>query len=332
MLKLIVVPLDGTEIGEYALAPALGLARRHKAAVRLVRVYVPVAGTFGERGASYDVALDRTLMECAEDYLTRMVERHSEEMNGAISGRLLEGAVADAIDRHATSVDADLVVMTTQGRGPFVRFWLGSVADSLARQSQIPILFVRPREDGRPMQHDDTFKHVLIPLDGSELAERAVDGALGIDAGGPVRYTLLRVAPTLTMTTALAASSQGGAVPESMYRALEAAREQHRTLAEAYLAKISERLRAQTKDVETRVVADDTPADAILHDADARKVDLIAMTSRGHGGVKRMFLGSVADKVLRGSTTPVLLCRPVRNSETETDEGGKEFQRSVRQS
>jgi nucleotide-binding universal stress UspA family protein len=66
--------------------------------------------------------------------------------------------------------------------------------------------------------------------------------------------------------------------------------------------------------VQTRVVSHEQPAAAILNDASAHGADLVALATHGRGGLKRLLLGSVADKVLRGGTTPVLVCRPVDKS------------------
>ena len=86
------------------------------------------------------------------------------------SSALLDGPVADAISRHAAATGADLLVMTTHGRGPLVRFWLGSVADALVRQASIPILLVQPKEAAPDLTQEPVVRRVLIPLDGSDLA------------------------------------------------------------------------------------------------------------------------------------------------------------------
>jgi nucleotide-binding universal stress UspA family protein len=63
------------------------------------------------------------------------------------------------------------------------------------------------------------------------------------------------------------------------------------------------------------------PAEAILGDAEAQQVDLIALATHGRGGVSRLFLGSVADKVVRGATVPVLVYHPAGGSQTEDSPG-----------
>jgi nucleotide-binding universal stress UspA family protein len=89
---------------------------------------------------------------------------------------------------------------------------------------------------------------------------------------------------------------------------------QQRTEAQNYLDQLAERLRARSQTVQARVVSHEQAAAAILDDAQKNAVDLIALATQGRGGLKRLLLGSVADKVLRGATTPVLLYRPVDKS------------------
>src|SRR5690348_6989894 len=84
---------------------------------------------------------------------------------------------------------------------------------------------------------------------------------------------------------------------------------QPRADAEAYLDRVAERLRAESLRPQTRVVLHDHPAEAILSAQDTG-IDLIAFTTRGHRALPWLFLGSTADKVLRGATTPVLVRRP----------------------
>src|SRR3954469_25278488 len=104
----ILVPLDGSDSAEHALPAALRLARRHGAALHVVRVYVPVAGVCGEHAVRYDEALDRALMKQAQDYLDRAVLRLAAIAGAPPTSALLEGPIADAVSRHATAVGADL--------------------------------------------------------------------------------------------------------------------------------------------------------------------------------------------------------------------------------
>jgi nucleotide-binding universal stress UspA family protein len=87
--------------------------------------------------------------------------------------------------------------------------------------------------------------------------------------------------------------------------------EQLRQEAQGYLDRVAERLRAQALGVATRVAEGPNVAAAILGAAVAPAFDLVALETHGRRGLSRLFLGSVADKVIRGTTLPVLVHRPV---------------------
>ena len=85
-------------------------------------------------------------------------------------------------------------MMTTHGHGPLSRFWLGSVADEMVRRATTPILLVRPHEKAIDLAAEPVLRHILIPLDGSALAEQVLGPAAAL--GSLLQcddYTLLRV-------------------------------------------------------------------------------------------------------------------------------------------
>ena len=131
-------------------------------------------------------------------YLNGIVQRISAGTHISLSSSVLEGLVPGAIKRHATESGVDLVVMTTQGRGPVARFWLGSVADRLLRQLAIPILFVRPQEVDADLTQEPKFGRMLIPLDGSQLAEQILEPGMALATAMKAEVTLLRVVQQLT--------------------------------------------------------------------------------------------------------------------------------------
>jgi nucleotide-binding universal stress UspA family protein len=310
MYRSLLVPLDGSAAAEHALPIALSLARRFAAALKIIHVHVPTWGVYGEGGV-YDPLLDREIREGMQAYLDRIVQRISTSTDISLSSAVLEGLVPGAIQRHATESGVDLVVMTTQGRSPAARFWLGSVADRLVRQSAIPILLVRPREEEVDLTRETKFGHVLVPLDGSPLAEQILDPAIAIAAVTSAKITLLVVAHQFTPDDDAPDSGRGSGIRPELLKQLQEADRQERASAEKYLNELVERLKTRSLRVETRVVSHVQPATAILNEASDQGIDLIALATHGRGGLRRVLLGSVADKVLRGATTPVLVYRPV---------------------
>ena len=137
------------------------------------------------------------------------------------------------------------------------------------------------------------IERILVPLDGSTLAEAAIEAALDLGRGAPSKLILLRAAEAHTLPGADPTDEQVAVVRE----------------AEDYLAAVAERLTERgVKDVDTSVWYGPAAA-AIIEAAKLKKADLIVMSTHGRSGLGRLILGSVAESVLRGTTTPVCIVR-----------------------
>ncbi|HXG08223.1 MAG TPA: universal stress protein [Gemmataceae bacterium] len=304
MYRSLLVPLDGSTFGEQALPLALSIAHRAKAVLRLAHVHVPLAAMYVEGVPFLDNDLESEAKEHERAYLDAVVKRLASDPAVSLTSTLLEGPIANALLEYAAAVGVDLLIMTTHGRGPLSRFWLGSVADQLVRQAPMPILLVRPREGSPELPGGPCFRHILIPLDGSPLAEQAIEPAVALGSLFEVGYTLLRVVnPLQTVGHDPAGFAISGFDPLVQKRL--------QVEAEDYLERIAERLRPRATRVLTRVIVGAQPAAAILDAAREQGADLIALATHGRGGLRRLLLGSIADKVLRGATTPVLVRRPL---------------------
>ena len=136
-------------------------------------------------------------------------------------------------------------------------------------------------------------ERILVPLDGSLLAEGAIQTAAGLARESGAALVLLRAAEAHTLPGADPTDAQVAVVRE----------------AEEYLTAVAARLGEEgVKGVETSVWYG-PPATAIIEAARLQKGDLIVMTTHGRSGLGRLILGSVAESVLRGTTTPILLLR-----------------------
>jgi nucleotide-binding universal stress UspA family protein len=308
MYRSILVPLDGSPFGEHALPFALSLARRAGARVHLVHVHTPLRALYAEGAPYIDSDVERHLLEGQRDYLINAVKR-VETGDVPLSTDLLEGAVVDSIRAAAVANSADLVVMTTHGRGPMARFWLGSVADALVRDLPMPLLLVRPGEGAPDLKRDWNPRHILLPLDGSPLAEQIVEPAAQLAGLMGAEVTLLRVVAPVMPVSYHVEGIGVGHVAATMVEQIDQMQTAVRKEAEGYLAGVAARLRARSVKVTTKVDAELRPAEGILKEAPS--FDLVALETHGRRGLSRLFLGSVADKVVRGSPVPVLVHRPV---------------------
>ncbi len=213
----------------------------------------------------------------------------------SVEPRVLAGPPAEAIAQEALRCQADLLVLATHGRTGIARWALGSVADALLHQVATPSLLVRPgqrRWEARP-------RRVLVPLDGSELAERALEpaAALAATAGELLLYQVL---PPAAATAADLEHDPSWSTILAEIRA-EALR---------YLERVAERLR--TAGYRVRTATDyGEPAACIAEYARREEADLIVLSSHGRSGLARWLLGSVADALVRLAPVPLLLLRPL---------------------
>ncbi len=332
MFQSLLVPLDGSRFGEHALPVALTLARRCRAHVHVVHVHNPPAAVHTERGAFFDPVhaptfevydepgisvaekIQQEMARQKQAYLDQVAQRLKEAASVSVTTHLLEGEIAESIRNLARNLSVSLVVMTTHGRGPLGRFWLGSVADELVRDLSMPLMLVHPKEEPPQLEQDVPLKHILLPLDGSNLSENMLQTAQTMGTMLEAQYTLLSIVkPILAENHAMEAVDFVTQDPVLM-KNLGRFQEQQRQQAENYLKRIGERFPGEGTKVQTKVVVADPPGEGILEEAETLKVDLIALATHGRRGLSRFFLGSVADKVIRGSKVPVLVHHPPQQS------------------
>jgi nucleotide-binding universal stress UspA family protein len=280
--RFIMVPVDGSRFAEAAIPYAIAIAERARCKVRFVLVdpdqYPPL------------------MIEPASVYLRRLTRRFRSPLGSRLSSIILNGPVAPSLVKHAQEIGADLVVMTTHGWGGLRRAWLGSVTDELIRGIGIPVLVTRPGH-GEPSSFD--FHEILVPLDGSLVAEMALQPAIALAQLWNAKISLLRVVHPPVSPTALGLASSGDGGEELVRRRKSAA---------AYVRRVVERVRLSGASVSgVAVVGTAAAAQTLLEVAQRGTIGLIAMATHGRGGVGRLVLGSVTDRIVRTAEVPVLV-------------------------
>jgi nucleotide-binding universal stress UspA family protein len=297
MFQHILVPVDTSTFAERALPHALAAAKATGARVHLVMVHE--TRPLGERIVTLGSELvEAQLREVEEEYLETLPQRLGGSLAHEPGVKLLNGTPAAALSRFATRNGIDLIVMSTHGRSGFNRAWLGSVADALVRRSRVPILLVKPANKGD--EHTPALiDRVLVAVDGSEGGEVAAAHAATLCAATGAECLVVRVVVPPVRVIAARIPDTAAMVHEK----LEA--ETHES--EQYLKELPGRINLPGSTRSEVITAADTAA-AILRAAEADQSDLVVVGTRGHGGATRLILGSVADKVIRGSHVPVLIC------------------------
>lgn len=279
MFGHILVPLDGSSFGEAALRPAFAVAQHTTTTkVTLLSVQDLWSGTTTEMP-----------YEEREGYLQKQARSHSA--TAAVRCAVRTGRPAEQILVEAEASGADLIVMSTHGRGGVSRLWLGSVADQCLRHASIPLLLIRPQPSERQAGNGTFLPHrVIVPLDGTTGAEAALCRGATLARGFGVPIALLR-----------AVDSSGLRAGHTNGRAHEVAE------AQSYLDAVAARLRGQGLTVTTEVSSGLHAAEAILG---AAAGDPVVMSTHARAPLARALLGSVADKVVRGARGVVLLIPP----------------------
>jgi len=302
MYRVIMVPTDGTGFDREAIRVALRVAERTEAKVKLVRV-LGTGSFFAVAVAAEGTAVATEVVRSERDRALGELYALAAECRALSSVEigvdLHAGPVTDVLEDYARRHEVDLIVISTHGRSGIARMSLGSVTDSLIRHTSIPVLVVKPPTSYLNPQAGDAFAHVVVPLDGSTLAEQILPPIVSLASVESADITLLHV---------IRAQS---AAPAEITNSGPAWWEKDIKSAQSYLQRVSRQLRRRAGlRVKTDIVVSQSVPGAISDFAAREKVDLIAIATHGRGGLARMLRGSVADAVLHQANTSMLVLRP----------------------
>jgi nucleotide-binding universal stress UspA family protein len=291
----VLVPLDGSRLAENSLVYLDALRSLGESEVLLLSV-VDESEDFHslrpEEAREREANLLATyLREVAAD-----VEKH---LGISVETKVATGTPASCVLDEAASYAPDLLVISTHGRSGMTRWRLGSVADKVIRGASCDTLVIGPKASERSIWLDarimEAFKAVLVPLDGSTLAEGALPVAATFAESYGSTIHLVRVMPVPVVSDGLVQPSYTPDLLDTLVQS-----------AEAYLSETAARLGQE------RIVTAVPVGSAVIQLEEYAKenaIDLVIMTSHGRSGFARTALGSVTDRLL-GGPAPVLVVRP----------------------
>ncbi len=304
MLRTLLVPLDGSTLAERALPIALDIARRAGGEVHLVRAHVPLAivGATAEGVFTQDMlAADDMLRTRAQSYLAEKAEALHAEWGVRVVAHTEDGSAAGLITQVADEVLADLIVMTTHGHGGFAPDWLGSVADAVIRHSHRPVLALPENDEHKGEAF--TPRTIMVTLDGSERAAAILPVARDLAVVFGAQLDLVRiVAPYVPMDVVTTLTADR---PDPYGIDIEAAH------AKESLDAIEADLERDGVKAKSTVRVELSPSKALREHVEQTDPDCLAIATQGRG-LSRLFLGSVADKLIRIAERPVLVLRPAK--------------------
>jgi nucleotide-binding universal stress UspA family protein len=298
MFTKMLIPLDGSPVAEKVLPYARAIAGPLKIPVELL-----AAVDIGEMGAQLTPGKAKfldTMVGDAERSSRNYLNSVAAKAAGVqITSRVVKGRAADVIIEQAAADKNTLIAMATHGRSGLNRWMLGSVTEKVLRGCENPLLIVRA-SDAIDADSKAALKTVIVPLDGSDVAERILPLVTSLARAMDLDVVLVRA---YNIPYSVYSGSDGYSAID--FEELTASLKEE---AAQYLEKKSEELKKQGLKV-SYVAKEGLSADEIIALGRATPENLIAMSSHGRSGVRRWVLGSVTETVVRHSEDPVLVVR-----------------------
>jgi nucleotide-binding universal stress UspA family protein len=287
MYRRILVPLDGSTLAEQAVPHAVMLSTRKQSEVLLIQVHEVILS-----GRAAAVIAERKFHYESQVYLDRIARRIREREIQARSV-VAVGTAHYEILNFAREQGVDLIVMSKRGQSGVTRWLVGGVVSRVLRSTEIPVLAVPVVVGGSPDWRDHAYRRILVPLDGSSLAEGALSHAIAIIRKFRAELVLVQV------------------------RSTDGAEERHssdleprpqESAEEDYLERVAQSVEKQgVRALSVELVG--RPENEIASYSESNQVDLIVMSAQGKSNLPYWLLGSVAERVVRGVNVPVLITR-----------------------
>jgi len=316
MFKHILVPLDGSQQAEQAVATAARLARSMGASLLLLEAVHPLTrfSLYASGVAPYLQQLQEKSLADATTYLSRVA--HDLEVEGIETHiEICSGEPAPLILDITQKEEIDLIVLCSHAHTGFSRWALGSTSLKVIRQSTVPVLLLREKTL-KPLEKLDHPFRAVVALDGSPFAEAALlpaahfVAAMNAPGEGEMHFVQLVEVPTI--------EEEPGYMLDSDFNFQRAALQEAGDYLQAIRARLLQELPKELNlHISWSVEECKDVADALIQIAESgngisthKTGDLIVLATHGRSGLQRWILGSVTERALLGSTLPLLVVHP----------------------
>jgi nucleotide-binding universal stress UspA family protein len=229
--------------------------------------------------------------------------QHENKARVAVTYSVRTGKPFHEIATAAREDRADLIVLATHGYTRVNRVLLGSTAERVVRYASCPVLTVPSYSTPKPVGKNVSIqlKKILVPMDFSNISKDALPWATSLAAQFGAELILLHVTEKFPIDYLLGRELMSETIVPLMKQA------------EAELEHLAESLSKSTGVNISAVVRDGTPFEEICHASKTLGTDLIVLTTHGYTGLKHVWLGSTAERVVRHAICPVLVVREREN-------------------
>ena len=297
MYSRVLVPLDGSKLAEEILPLAECIGTAFNIPVELLSV---VEKDVVEDMSKYSKGAQSKAATAAQVYLSGIATKMSSQVPAdQVKMSVKVAKVADAIVEEADKVNGTLIALSSHGRSGLTRMVLGSIADKVLHATKSPLLLYTPRED-EPNRPADDLNTIVVPVDGSELAERVLPHTKALAKALKLKIILLRVTPDVT---GYYEGDQFYPMPQEVIEGIE-------NDALNYLDEKVAALKSEGFSSVEGCLLSGQAATQIVDFIRNTPRSFAAISTHGRSGMNRWVLGSVADGVIRRTAAPVLVVRP----------------------
>jgi len=291
MWERILVPLDGSNLAELALAYAEELAMVFGSEVVLLYVSAPKEEQY------------RHMHQLYLEEVAKRVGGHVRKP-ARVTTVVLSGEPAEEIINYAEKNKVSVIIMASHGRSGITAWVMGSVASNVLQTTEVPVLLIRVVKPSKRAPRERLLERILLPLDGSEMGEVAVPY---------VKELIERLGSEVILFGVVAAGQHVrtvGGLDYILYP--EAELELVKAEAREYLERVYRRLKGRKGALRVELKVGDDIAGEIIRFADKARASLIAISAHGHSGIEKWVFGSVANKIVQASKIPVLVVRAAK--------------------
>ncbi len=295
MFKKILIPLDGSNLAEASLSPAVALAKKMEAPIVLLHVI--------EEDAPQEIHNDHHLdnVEDAVKYLDKISKKISSE-NIHVEGHVHSAKVKDvaaSINQHANEeFNSDLIVMCAHGKSGFRDLIFGNIAQQVLADGRSTILLMQSEiKDSPPF----SLKRILIPLDSQSIHDESLIYGMGLAKAFDAELYILTIIPTYS-TLSGEDAAVGKMLPGTVSAFLDILENEAKDHVQLHL---DECLKAGIS-TEAEIGRGD-PATLIVSTAERTRTDLIVLSTHKKAGIEAFWSHSVAPSVIKKTHIPLLL-------------------------
>lgn len=318
--RTILVPLDGSEAAEAVLELAKNLAVRSGAALMLLHVCRPEQADYERLHSAY-IERVADLVQRDISKICETVQCHFEGVKAIASPVLLNGEPVEEIVRYAEENEVSMILMATHGRSGLAHSVMSDTTNRIVRNALVPVWLMRTLGPDEIVCAEWPLKRVLVPLDGSERAEKVLPYAADYAKLFDAELVLMRVCEQAEITADYPEASRATSWDEHVRQVSS----HYQAQCSVYLEVVKDRLQDMGLKVTTEALLGDA-AEEIIGYIRQNRCDLVAMTTYGRTGmarwvadslVGRWVFSNVTEQVLAATSRGILLVRGQESSKSK---------------